>query len=211
MSGEDRPQGTGERTVRLDAGFSTVTWTVEKLDWSPIESAAGVTFTPNRRKRLIKALDTYFEVESQETMRPASKGVNRRLDAIARHAQGLAAALDTQATEGEVAVGAVWQWAAAPDPAAVRNWLYRLAVRARHHRADGKRGPTREDAPRELVKTARVIWHDAGGKGRGGSWHGAHVDFHGPLSDMVIKMIAQVAGHNFSMRVKSAIATTITE
>ena len=211
MSGGDRRQNTGKQAVRLDAGFSTVTWAVERLDWPPIESAAGVTFTPDRRKRLVEALDTYFAVASQETMRPKAKDVNRRLDDIERHARGLAAALDTRTTAGEVAVGAVWQWGTGSDPAAVRAWLHRLAVVAGHHLSDGKSGRHFKDAPRGLVKTAQSIWHDAGGKGRGCHWCDKDDEYYGPLLDMIMEMIAQVAGDDVAMKEASIIALAISE
>lgn len=211
MSRNDRPQGKGERTVRLDSGFSTVTWTVEGLDWPPIESAAGVTFTPDRRKRLVEALDTYFTAKSFETMRPAAKDVDRRLDAIAHHAKGLADALGTQTTAREVAVGAVWPWSAAPEPTAVQAFLRRLAVSAKYHTADGKPGRPCKHAVRELVITARSIWHDAGGKGSGGSWDDADETVNGPLLDTIMEMIAQGADHDMAMDEESAIATAISE
>ena len=214
MSGKGRPQSTSKQPVRLDAGFSTVaftvTWDDERLDWTLIESAADVTFTSDQRKRLVKTLDTYFAVFSQETMRPAAKDVNRRLDAIARHAQGLARALDTRDTAGEVAVGALWPWVAAPDPSATRAWLFRLAVAADHHRAAGKRGAPRKDAVRELVDTARSIWHDAGGEGRG-CGQDLDNDDNGPLLDMVMEMIAQGADHDVAMKEASIIARAIYE
>lgn len=211
MSGNDRPKGKGERTVRLDTGFSTNSASTEELEWPPIETAAHFTFTPDRRERLIKALNTYFVAASLANARPAAKDVDRHLGAIARHAKGLADALGTQTTAREVAVGAVWPWSTAPEPTAVKAFLRSLATAARYHTADGKTGRPRKDALRELVKTARSIWHGAGGKGRGGSWHDADETFYGPLLDMIMEMVAQVAGHDMAMKEESAIVTAISE
>ncbi len=156
-----------EGLIPLDTGFSVVSDSVDGLDWEPVEAAAGVTFTADQRKRLVDALDSYFTAATFERMRPVAKDVNRRLGAIARHANGLADALRTRDEVGEVAVGAVWPWGSVPEPTVIQTMLRQLALRARYHHAHGKGGRPRKDALREIVQIASTIWREAGGVGRG--------------------------------------------
>mgnify|MGYP005865550489 CR=1 FL=1 len=202
----------GRQPVRLDAGFSVNALTVDQLDWEPIEVAARVSFNPEQRRRLIAALDAYFTASAfEDTGRPGTKDVNRRLDTIATHANGLADALATRDAPGQVAVGAVWPWAEGLDPVAMQTWLRKLALTAREHRAAADFGRPRKDATRELVQAMRAIWHEAGGNGRGGAWYELDEEFRGPVFDMAFEMIAQIAGNDAAKGKDSAIRAAISE
>ena len=199
-----------EGRIPLVSGVSVVSYSVDRLDWVPVEEAADVTFTADQRKRLVDALDSYFTAETFERMRPVAKDVNRRLGAIARHAKGLADALNTRDEVGEVAVGAVWAWRSVPVPTEIKAMLRRLALTARWHRAEkGKSGRTRKDARRELVEIAATIWHKAGAVGRGAHWDNYNDDFRGKLLDMITEMVAQKAGKKAAKAEKRGITEAI--
>lgn len=205
------PKIEDEGLIPLNSGFSVVTWSVDGLDWVPVEAKAGVTFTADQRKRLVDALDSYFTAAEFELKGPKSGDVNQRLDAIADNARGLADALCVRDEAGEVAVGAVWPWGSAPEPTVFQAMLRRLALVARWHRAGGKDGRRRKDARRELVRIAATIWHKAGGKGRGVYWNNDKSEHRGKLLGMITVMITQVAGEQAAKAEKRGISEAIKE
>ncbi len=204
------PKIKDEHLIPLDTGFSVVSYSVDGLDWVPVEKAAGVTFTADQRKRLVEALDSYFTEAEFERVRPKPKDINRRLDAIASHANRLADSLGARDEAGEVAVGAFWPWGAVPEPTVIQAMLRRLALAARWHRAEeGKPGRTRKDARRELVRNAATIWHDAGGKGRGVHYNNYDSEHRGKLLNMITVIVAQVAGKKVAKAEKRGISEAI--
>ena len=70
--------------IPLYTGFSVVTYSVDELNWVPVEAAAGLKFTADQKKRLIDALNSYFAVATfkpNKPKRPTPKDIDRRLDA----------------------------------------------------------------------------------------------------------------------------------
>lgn len=173
---------------------------LESLDWSIVENQAEVTFTRDQRNRIVAALQAYFIEAEMEKSTPQTKSVNRRLDAIARNANGLADALAATDRAGEEAIYAALQHQKI-DLAAFNGYLRELATAARGLRAERASGRPEKLAIRGFVDRLHEIWREAGGTGSLCWWedgHGARPEgYHGAFFAFVLECIIEIAGEDW--------------
>jgi hypothetical protein len=176
---------------------------IPDLNWTPLESVSGLTFTDPQRAALVKAMNDYLTCLAEVYAVPTMRAVRKRCEDIHKHASALAPLLrlhltnDTRDNEAQITLlQAVFGLFPIHQD---RNSLSREITYLARNTAEvlkglcraGQPGRQRQEELRRMIRAWHVVYREAGGTGLGCWWSVNSSQHEGPFLELLDAALLQ--------------------